>query len=275
MKKNVLLIGLLLIFTSVGFAQTRTYFNFEDVLIEGVFGWTGATWDGVVANPSKTGINTSENVGLTKSGTAKFSGVAYYADTTINLIGAQVFTIDVYSAEAGFIKLKLEKKGDNSVNVVSEQEYSTPGVWQNLTFDYGTSGTNDTYSKIVFIVDSKNAIEGKEWYLDNLKGPELMPVATAINDVRESALQVSSYPNPFSNTVNIEFYLHEQSNVSLSIFDLSGQELFILSNDNLGVGKQRMVWNGTNSSGSVVANGIYFVKLKINEEIVTRKIMKN
>jgi flagellar hook assembly protein FlgD len=102
-----------------------------------------------------------------------------------------------------------------------------------------------------------------------------MPIPTAINDLRESELQVSSYPNPFKNTVNFEFYLQKKSNVSLSVFDLSGQELFILNNDNLGVGKQQMVWNGTNSSGIAVPDGIYFVKLKINEEIVTWKIIKN
>jgi hypothetical protein len=185
MKKEVLLIGLLfLIFASLGFAQPRTYFNYEDVIVDNFFGWTDATWEGVVDNPSKTGINTSDNVGQTTSGSAK-------------------------------------------------------------------------------------------WYLDNLKGPELMPIPTAINDLRESELQVSSYPNPFKNTVNFEFYLQKKSNVSLSVFDLSGQELFILNNENLGVGKQQMVWNGTNSSGIAVPDGIYFVKLKINEEIVTWKIIKN
>jgi hypothetical protein len=145
MKKEVLLIGLLfLIFASLGFAQPRTYFNYEDVIVDNFFGWTDATWEGVVDNPSKTGINTSDNVGQTTSGSAKWSGIAYFEDTTVNLSGDQLFTLDVYSAEAGFIKLKLEDKNDNSVNTMLEMEYTTPGQWQNLTFDFAGNGLHET-----------------------------------------------------------------------------------------------------------------------------------
>ncbi len=197
MKKQILISCLLiLIFVSSGLAQPRTYFNFEDVIVDSFFPWAGATWEGVVDNPSKTGINVSDKVGLGTSGSEKFAGMAYIEDTTIDLSESRLFTMDVYSAEAGFIKLKLEKKDDNSVSTVLEMQYSTPGEWQNLSFNFAV-GQTDTYSKLTIILNSQNIVQGQQWYLDNLKGPELTKELVVPEGVKLSTLTVdvgSLYP---------------------------------------------------------------------------------
>lgn len=176
----------MLILANYGFAQTHTYFDFEEATVN-FNSWAGATWEGVVENPSPAGVNVSQNVGLATSGTETWAGINHGFGHTMDFSETHVFTMDVYSAEAGFITMQLLNKDDKDIKINAEAEYTTPGNWQTLTFDF-TGGLNHVYSSITFWIDSKNTVPGKAWYIDNLQGPELSEEGEQAADARLSAL---------------------------------------------------------------------------------------
>ena len=84
-----------------------------------------------------------------------------------------------------------------------------------------------------------------------------------ISDVEESDANLpedfrleQNYPNPFNPTTTISFSIHLQGRVALKIFNVIGQEIDELVNENLPVGNYSFQWNATNQS-----SGVYFYKL--------------
>lgn len=71
-----------------------------------------------------------------------------------------------------------------------------------------------------------------------------------------------NYPNPFNPTTTISYILPERSSVSVSICDLQGRTIKSFTYDAQSAGTQRVVWNGTNSKGSVTASGVYIYRIR-------------
>jgi hypothetical protein len=81
-----------------------------------------------------------------------------------------------------------------------------------------------------------------------------------------------NYPNPFNPETNISFALPVDSRTSLKIYNLSGQLVKTLLDENLSAGTYTVHWDGSNSSGEKVASGIYFYKLTTGDYSQTRKM---
>ncbi len=93
---------------------------------------------------------------------------------------------------------------------------------------------------------------------------------------------LSNYPNPFSPSsagrgpaTTIEFNLIEDGKVQLDIFNIKGQKIKTLLNDQIIAGKHSIVWDGKDTSGKDVGTGVYLYELKIdgNAEIVRKCIL--
>ncbi|MCD6176904.1 MAG: T9SS type A sorting domain-containing protein, partial [Candidatus Cloacimonetes bacterium] len=69
---------------------------------------------------------------------------------------------------------------------------------------------------------------------------------------------IGNYPNPFNPTTNIKFSLKADSKVSLNIYNIRGQKVKILINENMQVGYHSIVWNGQDDSGKSLPSGVYF-----------------
>lgn len=85
------------------------------------------------------------------------------------------------------------------------------------------------------------------------------------------------YPNPFRSeskgAVNIRFRLHRSTAVKLSVYNLLGQEIKILSNSNLPVSDYVRQWDATDLEGLHVTSGLYFIALKTATQIEIRKVV--
>ena len=84
---------------------------------------------------------------------------------------------------------------------------------------------------------------------------------------KEFALQ-SAYPNPFNPVTNLKFGLPVDSKVSIQIYNLQGQVVSTLLNDNMQTGYHSVVWNADE-----FGSGIYFVQMIAGDYIHTQKIM--
>lgn len=82
-----------------------------------------------------------------------------------------------------------------------------------------------------------------------------------------------NYPNPFNASTRIQFYLPAPCHVTLKIFNLSGQLVKVLADENLASGFHGFVWNGQDDWGNPVTSGTYFYQLKTEGFQATRKMV--
>jgi len=83
---------------------------------------------------------------------------------------------------------------------------------------------------------------------------------SAASDFDKFDLQ-QNYPNPFNAETLIRYEVPFYSPVDVSIYDLIGMKIKTLASGNHNQGTYSVYWNGTDQSGSPVANGVYICQL--------------
>jgi len=94
-----------------------------------------------------------------------------------------------------------------------------------------------------------------------------------IDDRLNKESMQQNYPNPFSEKTKINFQLTNTSMVNITVYDVSGKQIKTLADDIMLPGEYSVSWDGTNTSGSSVDNGVYFYKFIRNDELIDIKQM--
>jgi hypothetical protein len=87
-----------------------------------------------------------------------------------------------------------------------------------------------------------------------------------------------NYPNPFNPVTNITYDVGfvdgPQQQVNLSIYNLLGQQVITLVNEQRSIGRHSIKWYGRDKMGMSIANGIYFVHMVTSMgKVQTKKVM--
>ncbi|MCF7902267.1 MAG: T9SS type A sorting domain-containing protein, partial [Candidatus Marinimicrobia bacterium] len=82
-----------------------------------------------------------------------------------------------------------------------------------------------------------------------------------------------NFPNPFNPTTTISYNILDAGNVTITIYDITGRMVRTLVASRYQTpGMYRVVWNGTDMSGSSVASGLYLYSISAGGERVNRLI---
>jgi C1A family cysteine protease len=82
-----------------------------------------------------------------------------------------------------------------------------------------------------------------------------------------------NFPNPFNPNTSIQFSLPVSGRVSLKIYNLSGQEVRTLIDEDKRKGEYEVLWDGKDNSGKNVASGIYFYHIRAKNFAETKKMV--
>lgn len=87
-------------------------------------------------------------------------------------------------------------------------------------------------------------------------------------NIKETNLEV--YPNPFDHSLNINIYLNTDSDVTITISDIQGKQLYTLhTKESSGLFEKKLNFENFNFS-----NGTYLLMVRVNENEFTRKVIK-
>lgn len=86
-------------------------------------------------------------------------------------------------------------------------------------------------------------------------------------------LAASNFPNPFNPTTTISYSVPTSGPTTVKVYNLKGQEITTLVNKEMTSGNHSVVWNGTDSKGSSVSSGIYFLRVQNSGKAVTSKML--
>jgi hypothetical protein len=115
--------------------------------------------------------------------------------------------------------------------------------------------------------------------------PGAVNIVTSVDEnfFPPSELQIAAYPNPFNPSTVIRFTIPPASDlqngksgiglVTLKIYDLLGKEVATLINEQKPSGTYEVTWNGVNSNGSKASSGIYFARIRFNQQYKNLKLI--
>ena len=82
-----------------------------------------------------------------------------------------------------------------------------------------------------------------------------------------------NYPNPFNPITTIPYMVEKEGHISLMIFNVLGQVVKTLVDENKVPDRYTVEWDGTNEQGLRVASGVYFFRLQQGSFAKTRRML--
>ncbi len=83
----------------------------------------------------------------------------------------------------------------------------------------------------------------------------------------------SIYPNPFNPTTKIEYYLTQDNDVAIEIYNVKGQRVNSVNLGRKAKGKHSFVWNASDKSNQTLSSGVYFTKVSIGKDSYFQKMI--
>ncbi len=83
----------------------------------------------------------------------------------------------------------------------------------------------------------------------------------------------TNYPNPFNPSTHIRYQLANPVRVKIEIFNILGQKMATLVEENQIAGIYQVVWNGLEQSGKPAGSGIYFCQMEAGGFISKQKML--
>lgn len=127
-----------------------------------------------------------------------------------------------------------------------------------------------------FDFGSDNSVTYPGWYIKWARVWCLQPPTGVGEKAQRSAVSfalLEAKPNPTKGVTEISFAIPKTTDVELSIYDVSGRVISTLIKGKLTAGTHTVKWNGLDSQGKKVSQGVYFYKLTTGEFSATKKLI--
>jgi len=133
----------------------------------------------------------------------------------------------------------------------------------------------DPHHEIFFVYANTDATgQYTQWREDPvLVGGNVALVSTGGANVPTEFGLDQNYPNPFNPTTDIKFALPAGSHVQLAVYNVLGQNVRNLVDQDMPAGNHKVTWDGRNSDGQQVSSGIYFYRISADNFSATKKMM--
>jgi hypothetical protein len=144
------------------------------------------------------------------------------------------------------------------------------GQSEEITVTFNASGLGaGTYQGNITI--SSNGYNGPEVIAVTLEiaesaddNPSLPPEQFALN---------GNYPNPFNATTTVRYDVANATHVTMTIYNLLGQEVRTLLDGFVEAGSHAVYWDGRNANGADLSTGIYIIQMQAEGRLFTGKSM--
>lgn len=215
------------------------------------------------------------------------NGVTYYASLDFaTSVGAQSITLEgevgdvaiellAFNAIDGVGEVTLNwEVADNSdiigFNVYRQGESDMEPVKVNGNYVMSATGQYTYTDEVLGGVSYEYWIEGVE-VSGEISKFESVYASPAFKPTTFKLTQ--NYPNPFNPSTTIMFDVPEDTHVSIRVYNVNGQLVRTLYEQDTSVGQHRVVWDAKDNNGRDVTSGVYFYRLEAPNKFTTTKRM--
>ncbi len=103
--------------------------------------------------------------------------------------------------------------------------------------------------------------------------PADTPTVFLLAEHRQMSPELTLYPNPFNNSLQIQFTWKEPSALSVRVFDITGRVVRTLVRKNRFAGVVHLEWDGRDDSQRAVSSGVYLITVEGKNRRFTKKVL--
>jgi len=82
-----------------------------------------------------------------------------------------------------------------------------------------------------------------------------------------------NHPNPFNPSTTIRYCLPDRTGIRLEVYDVSGKRIVCLVDLQQEKGAYAIEWNGKDEQGSAMSSGVYFYRLTVGKQTISKKMV--
>jgi len=233
----------------------------------------------VVENPEPDEVNDSNWVGkMVKDGGA-FWGGAFFVTSDVFRFDEDnhTITMNVWSPREDVQVLMKVEQQSGVAEFESAVPTTTSGQWEEMSWDMSGAGFETQWDLITLIFDFEDGQIGDgsanfTWYFDDLyvfASGTGTSVENSRNETPQKVQLFQNYPNPFNPNTQITYALPQSSNVTLSVYNVVGQRVATLvNNEQRTAGSHTVTFDASN-----LASGMYIYRIQADNFVQTRKMM--
>jgi PKD repeat protein len=139
-------------------------------------------------------------------------------------------------------------------------DQTSPGTQQNDVHTYAAAGTYTVCVYYTDITDPSGCID--------TACTAVTVNAVGIAEANFGNGSITTAPNPFGATATFTVDLSSNSDVEISVYDMTGKKVETVKDGQMSAGQHNIVWTPEN-----LAEGVYFVQMVIDGQVQTRKIV--
>jgi len=259
---------------NLGYTPHRILRKIDNGGYEDIFNPEDGSWDsGKIALPSEEGalIERMQIVFFEEpSGHTPVSFAGFTAQiTSENNVKINWTTL----SETGMLGFYLYRANSEELDQAGQVSTLIPAhnssQTQNYSFtDLEITQSGDYYYWLSCVeLDGQTAYHGPCHILVNQSQDPQTPSLPLVTEL------LNPWPNPFNPDTNIPFSLHKDEGVTLEIYNLRGQKITTLLDENKAAGRYQVVWNAKDSNGRELSSGVYMLRMKAGKYQSDRKLM--
>lgn len=136
---------------------------------------------------------------------------------------------------------------------------TAPATTQNATHTYTNAGTYNVCAVYVDVTNTACMDTACHSVTVNVVG---------ITEANNGVSTISASPNPFGATTTFNVSLAKNTDVEISVYDVTGQKVETVKDEVMSAGNHAIVW-----TPATLADGVYFVQMVIDGQTTTKRIV--
>jgi immune inhibitor A len=158
-------------------------------------------------------------------------------------------------------------------------DYNSAGIhyqgnFKLIFFSFGFEGISNSGASVPdgqhFLTKQRVVMQKVLDWLNGTSGVEEEHNSLSLPEFAELS---QNFPNPFNPITTINFSLRQRAKVSLKIYNIKGELVKNLLDEEKRAGDYSIVWDGSDNGGIKVASGVYFYRLVAGESYLTKKMV--
>ncbi len=170
--------------------------------------------------------------------------------------------LDISSDKSGEFEFKVKEWTDIPdgwvIQIEDLKEEKIYEIHDNWSLKFNYSNMSVTESDNVFFPSVEDRFVLKMIPKELVDTGDELPITVELHQ---------NYPNPFNPTTTISFYMPEEGLAKLSVFNIVGQPVAVLLQENKAQGEHSFEWDASD-----MPSGIYIYQLEVGTKIMTRKM---
>jgi len=166
--------------------------------------------------------------------------------------------------------------GDELRGLVTGEEFPPTGAWLYSLVLHSNENMGELMSLGFYdsandrhLICNETIIFEDDMVLNDALNPFVVNVTSVqVQDHVIESLALKTYPNPFENNLNIEYHLTEPAHIRITVFDVFGQVVKILTDQDQNPGNYSFQWNT-----GILPSATYYLRMDVGDRQIFRKVV--